>query len=229
MGKVTAHRDIASAEGSEDRVAFLGNTAADEAAKAGAALHPRPSQAELREASHRWTFLQQLARVAADLISLWPPLRSFLQGRAPRGVPVGSVGTLRRVPKIRVPVEPEDMHRFSVLGGRILCERCLAPVRTWTGARRKVREGPCPGRSEVMWSALTSVDLGHRLAMGIFEGRALCICLRCGFFSAAKVQGLGKPCPGSAGRHQKYALALFRQGNIRTRGKETCVAMHFSV
>ena len=219
MDKVKAHRDIAAAEGPEDRIDVFGNNAADEAAKFGAGMHPRPSQHEIREAARSWTLLQDLCKVAAEITAVWPPIRSFLQGQRagrggarPGGGKAGRTAAGRKGSHPDAPIEDEHRHCFASFGGRLLCECCLVPARTWAGAHRRTARERCGGRSEVMWSALTSSDLGHTLAMGVFEGRAVCICLRCGCFSSAKVLGLGKPCPGKPGPHQRYALSLFKRG-----------------
>ena len=231
MGKVKAHRDIEAAEGPQDRIAILGNTAADEAARLGASMHPDPSQHEIREATRSWKLLQDLGRTAAELTAIWPPIRTFLEGRrAERQASVGRAGRAgahRRDSRSFVPIEHEHRHCFASFGGRLLCERCLVSVRTWAGAQRRTATEKCGGKSEALWSALTSSDLGHSLAMGVFAGRAVCICLKCGCFSAAKVLGLGKPCPGQPGPHQKYALSLFRKGRHPDQRKRDVVGDAF--
>ena len=182
MSKVKAHRDIDSAEGPFDRIAILGNDAADLAAKAGARLHPQGSTAEVRDRSLRWIFLQQVVRAAAELTALWPPLRHFIDGRAPRaeGARAGGVGRSGGGIRPTAPIDPGSRHAFASFGGRILCERCLVPARSWAGARKRTATERCEGRSEVLWSALTSTDLGHSLGMGIYQGRAFLYASRVG-------------------------------------------------
>ena len=69
----------------------------------------------------------------------------------------------------------------------------------------------CPGSSRAMREALSSVDLGHTLALGVFGGRATVICITCGRFATDRVEKLGGICK-PAGAHGRHAISLFSRG-----------------
>ena len=219
--KVKAHREEREAQDESDRIDILGNAAADAAAKAGASVHPRPSSIEMQEASNEWSFLVGLAAAAAKLSSFWPSLRHRLGGRLIR-IPC----TGRSRPPQRRPLIPLDRrHHFEQFGEHILCSACLCRCRTWEGARRREEEEACNGVAQPLQEALDSRARGHTLALGIFDGRATFICLRCGSHSTAKVAGLGRRCGDRPPTHGPACLRRFFRGvhpdykNGTTRGE----------
>ena len=231
--KVKAHRSLSEAVDAQDRETILGNDAADTAAKAGALSHPSPSPAETREAGRRWTFMLDLCKFASRIAAAWPPLRLLIPGGAKRRRKEdGGVASRRQdgvEGKRLSPILPNQQHKFASFGGHIMCGVCLARSHSWAASRRRTLSERCPGSSTAMREALTAVDLGHTLAIGVFQGRATVICIVCGKFATDRVEGLGRPCraPGQHGRHAINRFFKGRRPDFKK--KELCGESFFRV
>ena len=161
--------------------------------------------------------------LAVHMAKSWPPLRHFFPGRArrrngggggargDRGAEMGAVPPEGASRGRRLVPRFENRHSFSILGGHILCTRCLGRARSWGGAVRRMATEACAGESPVIREAFDSQDFGHTLALGIYNGRPTVICIGCGRYATARVEGLSSRCapPGTRG---KYAISRFFRG-----------------
>ena len=142
--------------------------------------------------------MQDIIRCAVAEAHRWPSLRAALAGRAKRVVSLGVSGAERPTSAKtgrRRPVIPlESRHHFDSFGGSILCTHCLCRAHSWPAARRREGEEFCAGVCIPMRAAFESSDLGHRLCMGVYDGRPTIICISCGAYATERVNALTFPC-----------------------------------
>ena len=217
MQKVKAHRSLEESEGPADRISIMGNNAADAAAGMASASHPSPSPAEAAICRRQWQFCSaDLPLAAAEIAAAWPSTRQLLGGggrlvwEGCRGVDFrargGRVGRLARAI-----VPTADAHNFLPLGGQILCGKCLSRARTWKIANTRSAHEACTGNSIGLTAAMESQQLGHVLAMGIFNGKPQVLCLHCGKHTSTNFQGLSSRCTHPTAKGQE-ALRRFSRG-----------------
>ena len=211
MSKVKSHRLVESAVDAEDRCTIIGNEMADSAARMGADTHPKPSEAEAREANASWQLFKALACAVGKLSVVWPQARRLFGGRLGRVVeaPVGRRG--KRPPRLAVPVEHQ--HDFQPLGGHIMCAVCLTRARSWEAVRARQDREWCTGSSSTMRVCMDSQLAGHSLVLGVWSGQAVFSCVTCGCYASTKLEGLARQCkPAKPGSHGKQAINRVLKG-----------------
>ena len=144
---------------------------------------------------------------------VWPSVRRMFGGRLARaGAGRGRRGTQRPPPPPPIPFE--EQHEFCSIGGMIVCDKCMCRARSWHTARRRSSQERCKGEAAFVRQVFDSQAQGHTLALGVFAGQPVFICVRCGCYASSKLEGLGRLCrdaqPGSKGRQ---AIARFFRGH----------------
>ena len=129
------------------------------------------------------------------------------------------------------PIPFSEQLEFTSIGGMIVCDKCMCRVHTWQTARRRRLQERCIGESEFVRLAFDSQNRGHTLALGVFSGQPVFICIRCGCYASSRLAGLARQCtealPGSKGR--QAINRFFRGAHPDLKRKHFNAEAHFRV
>ena len=173
-------------------------------------MHPRPSPVERATLLCWWAASVGLARLIGKVLPLFPTAAEQFGGKLPR---LAAGGGLTGVTRRRI-VDPADRHQFALVGGAIMCQRCLSRSRSWARAHDRTIHQPCPGQCQALVEAWRADSRGHSLQLLSQGGSATVICVRCGAFASAHRSAiLADPCRGES------EISEQRRGGLRRHAK----------
>ena len=186
---VKAHQTIDDEMSEEIRLQVLGNTRADEEAKAGAKMHPPFNEKLVADAESRADLCRRVALFAGRALAAWDsgpsrPTPRTKHARRPRPLTGASVPRLRLM----------DGHVWRWHGSFFRCEVCLRHrfASSFSTARQRKCEGVSPGLAKV----LSGSRQGHNLVCHSLEdGCSVIACLLCGAWMQTKAKDLLQACP----------------------------------
>ena len=147
----------------------------------------------------------EFGHAIAQFVALWPAATQRFGGRL--GVPVRrSAG-----PRV-VQIDQENRHEFQVLGGKLLCAKCMVYAASRALAAKRTEKEACPGSSHHLAAALKSGDQCHKFSLLAVAGQAVVLCTRCGAHSSRRVGHLSTLCRGHPTKRGSEALSRVRRG-----------------
>ena len=174
--KVKAHQDWQSLEG-EARLRARGNDLADQAAKAGACLHPPPAPMNMAELTSFTAAFQGLIRLVATMLPLWPVAHTRYGRRLDRKVMLhnGKDGQINDSC-----TEGVRGHVWAPRTSGFSCLLCAKHVQRRPGPKLAARH-PCTGVNEVLKKVLKrNLTNGHNLIALSWRGHLSLACSACG-------------------------------------------------
>ena len=157
MEKIKAHQKWEDQKTLEQKATFIGNDLADEAAKRGASLRPRPSEAERTCAGAAWELHKDLVRAVGKLLQLFPTIRAGQGRNRLKKTAKHEAEQQQRAEERKNKEEartslsnsflPASQHSFcrSRLGTFFFCRHCFARATSQQYADERTRSQECTG------------------------------------------------------------------------------------
>ena len=203
--KVKAHQKLQDlAVGTEDWKQAVGNSLADEAAKAGAAMHHEVPCEVVQAHKRQADMVEGFLVYSAKLHAAWPqrpkacrrPKEASAQARAERAIQHSGAS--------------REAHEWLWMPDRSrwYCLNCLGPRRA---VKVRARSKGCPGFSLKMRQVFSPDSTHTLLAYDNYPG-FLVICVACGAWADREAKALLQPCMGVPTRRWRYDLSCVARG-----------------
>ena len=210
MKKVKAHQRWDDLESDEQRKTFVGNDLADEAAKLGAALHPKPSRAEVACADADWHLHKEITRAVGKILQVFPTFRAGQGRHRLKKTAEHEAEKKHRSEERELEANFRADHSFSPAcphsffksrqGDFYFCCHCFARATSQQSAAERQRSQECEGKHPTLQRATEAgPQLGHTLLVAVQDEQPTVICVRCGAMASShRFTGLFQPCTGRA-------------------------------